>query len=182
MRIFLIGYMCSGKTTFGTALSQQTGSRFIDLDNYIEEKTGCSIEEIFSAGGEEGFRRTESRMLQQVCNEDYEIIACGGGTPCYGDNLELLKKYGQTVWLKPNHSRLMIRLKEGRKGRPLIANLNDDELEKKTVEILCQREPYYSKADIILDSTELDTPEEINKTVIKFIKDYLKLPSADQSS
>ena len=96
---FLIGYMGSGKTTLGRAVAARTGIRFIDLDDYIEEREGCSIREIFASRGEDAFRAIERDALQEVSRMADTLVACGGGTPCFGDNMDLLNRCGLTVYL-----------------------------------------------------------------------------------
>ncbi len=126
--IFLIGFMGSGKSTLGRALAEATGLDFIDLDTYIERRFHANIREIFAREGEAGFRELERRMLEEVSQFQDVIIACGGGTPCFFDNIHTMNRSGQTVFLEASHSRLLERLKAGRRRRPLIAAMTDDEL------------------------------------------------------
>ena len=106
--IFLIGYMGSGKSTLGKALAQRCDIRFIDLDDYIEERAGKKIREIFAEDGEAAFRDLERRMLLEVSDMDNVLVACGGGTPCFGDNMELMNSRGITVLLQTSHERLFV--------------------------------------------------------------------------
>lgn len=99
-RIILIGYMGAGKTTLGKALAQATDLQFIDLDWYIEERFHTSIQQIFADKGESGFRDIERRMLHEVAEFEDVIISCGGGTPCYFDNIDYMNLQGDTIYLK----------------------------------------------------------------------------------
>ena len=126
--IFLIGYMGSGKTTLGKALSNRLGIQFIDLDIYIEGRFMQTVRQLFIERGEEGFRKIERNMLHEIAEIDNVIIACGGGTPCYSDNMEYMNRKGQTIFLQTSLQRLYTRLARNREKRPLIMHLNDHEL------------------------------------------------------
>jgi shikimate kinase len=121
--------MGCGKSTMGRAVSELTGLPFIDLDNYIECRYHLSVKEIFAQRGEEAFRDIERRMLQEVADFEDVIVACGGGTPCFFDNMEYMNTHGTTVFLNTPIPRLHSRLVRGRHKRPLIANKTDEELE-----------------------------------------------------
>ncbi len=167
---FLIGYMGSGKTTLGRAVSARTGVRFIDLDDYIEQREGCTIREIFATRGEAAFRDIERQALAEVCAMTDTLVACGGGTPCFGDNMEVMNSRGLTVYLDAPHSSLLSRLKEGRAARPLIASLSDDELGEFITTQLDRRLPYYTRATLSFDSSRLEDPDQVNESVDRFLK------------
>lgn len=167
---FLIGYMGSGKTTLGRAVAASTGISFIDLDDYIESREGCSIKEIFATRGEEAFRAIEREALCEVSRMPDTLVACGGGTPCFGDNMELLNRSGLTVYLNAPHSSLLSRLKEGRAKRPLIATLSDEELDSFITKQMEWRRPHYMHAALTFDSSRLETPEEVAQSVDEFLK------------
>lgn len=97
--IFLIGYMGSGKTTLGRGVESRAHVSFIDLDDYIEEREGMTVSEIFKARGETGFRKAERECLAELAAKDNLLVACGGGTPCFFDNMEVMNSSGTTVWL-----------------------------------------------------------------------------------
>ncbi len=170
--IYLIGYMGCGKSTLGKALAARCDIRFIDLDDYIEARAGKGIKEIFASEGEDAFRMLERRSLMEVGGMDNAVIACGGGTPCFGDNMELLNRNGVTVHLHTSHQRLLERLKLGRAKRPLIANLNDEELDKFIAGQLERRMPYYSKTAYTFDSTLLEDESQIESTCAAFISQF----------
>lgn len=172
MRIFLIGFMCSGKTTLGRALAKRMSLPFFDLDDLVEAEAGMSISEIFKAKGEESFRALEAETLAKLaCGHD-AIIACGGGTPCRQQAWDAIRSGSAfSVWLKPEDSqRLTRRLMEGRAKRPLISAIETaeemDAFAKATIE---KRTPHYQKADAMFDSSYLENEEEIAVSVDKFI-------------
>ncbi len=170
--IFLIGYMGSGKSTLGKALARRCDVEFIDLDDYIEARAGKKIREIFADEGEAAFRDLERRMLVEVSGKDNVLVACGGGTPCFGDNMELMNNCGITVLLQTSHARLFERLKRGRHKRPLIANLSDDELDVFITEQLAKRMPHYGKSAEVFDSTLLEDENQIEEKCEAFISRF----------
>ena len=97
--IFLIGYMGSGKTTLGKALAKHLCKEFIDLDTYIECRFHASVKQLFAQRGEEGFRDLERRMLHEIADFEDVIVACGGGTPCYFDNMDYIVGHGFAIYL-----------------------------------------------------------------------------------
>lgn len=167
--IFIIGFMGSGKTTFGRALAKATGHQFIDLDCYIEQRFHANVRDIFATKGEEGFRDIERRMLLEVSEFENVIVACGGGTPCFFDNMEQMKAHGMTVMLDTSFDVLLQRLKLGRHRRPLIASLSDEELERYITDAMAKRMPFYSKASLLFSGNRLDSREQIDETVKQFI-------------
>lgn len=169
MNLFLVGYMASGKTTFGSALASRLNLPFVDLDQYIEETEGKKISEIFNSHGEEGFRKIEKKCLLEICRNQNCIIACGGGTPCYFDNMEVMNDQGVTVFLKASVATLVRRLVEENASRPLVAGKSPDEIEDFVKRQLSLRQPFYSKAQIIFNSDFLDTEQEINQSIDCFL-------------
>ena len=119
-RIILIGYMGAGKTTIGKALSKELGITFYDLDWYIESRMRKTVSEIFAERGEEGFRQIEYNMLHEVAEFEDVIISCGGGTPCFFDNMDYLNQQGQVVYLKAEPEVLYKHLQMGKVERPLL--------------------------------------------------------------
>lgn len=163
--IFLIGYMGCGKSTLGKALARRCELDFIDLDDYIEARAGKKIRQIFAEDGEAAFRDMERRMLLEVSTEGERdvIVACGGGTPCFGGNMELMQSRGLTVLLNASEERLFERLKRGRHKRPLIAALDDSQLEEFVRRQLAERMPHYSRAAETFDSTCLEDEDQIEE-------------------
>lgn len=165
--------MGSGKTTLGRALSVATGRRFIDLDHYIENRFCCSVRDIFQQQGEDKFRQIERNMLHEVADFEDVIVACGGGTPCFYDNVDYMNEHGITVFLDTPIERLHSRLMRGRAKRPLIADKNEEELKTFIIKALEQRMPFYSKANHKFSSQYLETESEVSVSVKQFIENYL---------
>lgn len=169
MTIFLIGYMGTGKTTFGRALARVLGREFIDLDFYVQQRFHRTVTELFAEMGEAGFRRIESGMLREVGEFEDVVIACGGGTPCFGDNLEYMLGRGFTVCLTTERDCLLRRLKAGASKRPLLAGKSESELLETIEKGLQDRAPYYSRAHVIFAGDELENRRQIDDSVEKFI-------------
>ena len=164
-RIILIGYMGSGKTTVGHALSKQTGMMFYDLDWYIESRMRKTVAQIFAEKGEEGFRKIEHNMLHEVAEFEDVIISCGGGTPCHFDNMDYLNEQGDVVWLKATPEVLYSHLLKGKVERPLLKGKSPEELITFITEQLALREPFYSKARYTLDVSLMDKYDKIKESV-----------------
>ena len=120
IRIIIIGYMGAGKTTVGRALSRELGIPFYDLDWYIESRMRKTVKQLFDERGEEGFRRIERNMLHEVAEFENVIVSCGGGTPCFFDNMEYMNQQGQTVYLQASPEVLYGHLLMGKSVRPLL--------------------------------------------------------------
>ncbi|MFN0729302.1 shikimate kinase [Polaribacter gochangensis] len=149
MKIVLLGYMGSGKTTIGKFLSDKLNSSFIDLDAYIEEKEQMSISQLFATKGEIYFRKQEGIYLKEILgSKSNSILALGGGTPCYGTNMQEIKNSKATsFYLKGSIPFLAERLEHGKKTRPLIADLKDEELLEYIGKHLFERAPFYEQSD-----------------------------------
>ena len=173
-RIILIGYMGSGKTTVGKALSKKTGMMFYDLDWYIESRMRKTVAQIFAERGEEGFRKIEYNMLHEVAEFEDVIISCGGGTPCFFDNIDYLNQQGDVVYLKAEPEVLYRHLLMAKVERPLIKDKSPDELIGYIREQLVKREEFYGKARHVLDVSLLDNYDKINISVERLC-DLLKL-------
>ena len=173
-RIFLTGYMGSGKTTLGRALAAEIGIPFIDLDHYIESRHCKTIAQLFAEKGEEGFRDIERRMLHEVGEFEDVIISTGGGTPCFFDNIEYMNAQGTTVYLDVPVERLHIRLSIAKAKRPLIKDKNDEELMAFIQEALQKRLPYYTKAKHMFNGERLEDRHQIQQSVER-LKELLEL-------
>jgi shikimate kinase len=157
--------MGSGKTTVGKALSKETGLMFYDLDWYIESRMRKSVSQIFAEKGEEGFRKIEYNMLHEVAEFEDVIISCGGGTPCFFDNMDYLNQQGDVVYLKATPEVLYKHLLMAKVERPLLKGKTADELIAYITGHLKEREPYYQKAKYILDVSVLDNYDKINSSI-----------------
>lgn len=146
MRIFLIGYMGSGKSTLGMQLAELTSYTFIDMDKYIEDKEGKSIVEIFKNPGESHFRNLEKNAIQDFNQMNNIIVATGGGAPCFFDNMEQMNNNGLTIYLNPPVDELVKRLKPAKAHRPIIKDKTDEELKEFIISMLEKRNPFYLKA------------------------------------
>ena len=173
-RIILIGYMGSGKTTVGKALSKQTGMMFYDLDWYIESRMHTTVPKLFEERGEEAFRKIEYNMLHEVAEFEDVIISCGGGTPCFFDNMEYLNQQGDVVYLKATPEVLYKHLMMAKTERPLLKGKSSEELIAYITEHLQERAPFYEKARHTLDVSVLDSYDKIN-TSVEQIQKLLKL-------
>ena len=173
-RIILIGYMGSGKTTVGKALSKETGMMFYDLDWYIESRMRKTVSQIFAEKGEEGFRKIEYNLLHEVAEFEDVIISCGGGTPCFFDNMDYLNQQGDVVYLKATPETLYKHLLMAKVERPLLKDKTPEELIAYITEHLKEREPFYGKARHILDVNVLDNYDKIAVSVER-IKSLLAL-------
>lgn len=148
--IFLLGFMGSGKTSIGKKLARKLALDFIDLDTYIEEKYSSSITSIFAEKGEEQFRLIEQTCLKELSEKQDCVISLGGGTPCYFDNMQLIKQSGTSIYLKLEVNILVGRLRLKKAKRPLIANKNDEQISQFVHQELTKREAYYKQADFVL--------------------------------
>ena len=166
-RIILIGYMGSGKTTVGKALSKETGMMFYDLDWYIESRMRKSVSAIFAERGEETFRKLEYNMLHEVAEFEDVIISCGGGTPCFFDNMDYLNQQGDVVYLKADPETLYQHLLMAKVERPLLKGKSADELIAYITQHLSERAPYYEKARYTLDVNVLDDNDKIKASVAR---------------
>ncbi|MBO5466043.1 MAG: shikimate kinase [Prevotella sp.] len=166
-RIILIGYMGAGKTTIGKVLAKELDMQFYDLDWYIESRMHKTVPQIFAERGEEGFRKIEHNMLHEVAEFEDVIISCGGGTPCFFDNIDYMNKQGDVVYLKVEPETLYKHLKMGKTERPLLKGKSQEELIAFIREQLEKREPFYTKARYMLDVTLMDNYEKIKISVEK---------------
>lgn len=164
-RIIFIGYMGAGKTTVGKALSKELGIPFYDLDWYIQSRMRKTVAQLFAERGEEGFRQVEYNMLHEVAEFENVIISCGGGTPCFFDNIDYMNGQGETVYLKATPEVLYGHLKMGKSVRPLLVGKTENELLTFIEQQLSAREPYYKKAKHVLDVSLMDDYEKIKITV-----------------
>ncbi|MCI1246493.1 MAG: shikimate kinase [Prevotella sp.] len=164
-RIIIIGYMGAGKTTVGKALAGQLNRQFYDLDWYIESRMRKTVKQLFDEQGEAGFRQIEYNMLHEVAEFDNVILSCGGGTPCFFDNMDYLNQQGETVYLKATPEVLYGHLKMGKTVRPLLLNKTPEEVQVFIKQQLAEREPFYLKAKYTLDVNLMNNYEKIKTTV-----------------
>lgn len=150
-RVFLIGFMGSGKTTIGKFIARDMGWKFIDMDDYFVQMKGCSVKEFFAREGEEAFRKSEREIVKELCIKENVVIATGGGAPCYYDNIDIMNRAGLTIYISVEPAILAKRLSKAKAERPLIAEKDDSELLNYISAKLAEREPFYRKARMITD-------------------------------
>ena len=174
IRIIIIGYMGAGKTTVGKALGKALGVPFYDLDWYIESRMRKTVKQIFDERGEDGFRKMEYNMLHEVAEFENIIISCGGGTPCFFDNMDSLNQQGETIYRKATPEVLYGHLRRGKGVRPLLLNKTPEEMQTFIREQLAAREPFYEKAKHTLDVNLLDDYEKI-KISVERVREMLNI-------
>lgn len=161
MRIFLTGFMASGKSFLGKELAQLYGLPFIDLDERIEQQSGLSIAEWFEQRGELAFREYESQQLRAATMFQDLVLACGGGTPCFHNNISWMNEQGITVFLDVPTELLFQRLRTAKINRPLVAQLADEDLKSWIAERLALRLPYYQQAAIIFGDNTIQAAAKL---------------------
>ena len=169
MRIYLIGYMGSGKTSRGAELAAKLGYNFIDLDKIIEKDNKLSVLEIFETKGEQTFREMEREALRKTFKKKDIVVATGGGTPCFFDNLKEMRANGVTVYLKASLGLLFHRLAPSKAERPLIKDLKDVELILQIKDQMAFRERYYEQANYEIEALDLKA-NDLVKLLAKELK------------
>ncbi len=169
MKIFLIGFMGSGKSSVGKVLAQKLNLKFYDTDQEIIAFTGKRIHEIFEKYGETHFRELEKLTLQNLQHKDNCVIACGGGLPCYNDLMNEINKHGISIYLKLSSERLFERLQKDAEKRPLLLGKNETEMKKYIFDLLNEREFYYSQSQFKI-SIKDHSPEEVADAITQLIK------------
>jgi shikimate kinase len=155
MRIYLVGFMGSGKSHWGRLLSAKLTLPFFDLDQQITEDENKSVVEIFAEKGEEYFRMMEKETLY-ILTESHEsfVMACGGGTPCYFNNIDYMNQNGTTVWLNTRLDVLFNRLLKEKAHRPLLKDLSDAQLKQFILKKFSERRIYYEQADLVVEECD----------------------------
>lgn len=166
-RLYLMGFMGSGKSALGAKLAHRLGYTFLDLDQAIAEQEGRSVPEIFSADGEAFFRKRETEVLHGTASLTRTLIALGGGTPCFNQNIDWINQHGLSIYLSIRTETLLGRLRRKKSGRPLLADLDDEGLRTFIEQTLNKREPYYRRAHFVLDA-EGKTPEEAERIIREY--------------
>ncbi len=162
MRYFIIGYKSSGKTTIGKKLAHRLNMDFIDLDKFIEEMTGSSVPEIYTDQGETEFRNIEWKALKQVVTKDNLVVSTGGGVPCHCDNMNLMEKYGEVIYLKMDNNTLVNRLEKATVDRPIVKNKTREELHVYIQDLRERCEHHYLRARFIVDGKTLKIDELVS--------------------
>ena len=160
MRIYLIGFMGCGKSTFGKRLAKKLDCPFVDLDDEIEQRAGKSIDELFKMEGESVFRKMEQEALLDTIIHKKAVIATGGGTPCFEDNMEFMNAEGVTVYLRMSPLSITHRLENAKKIRPLVHGRKGEELNEFIKKTLSARESYYLQSHCIIKG-ETVKPDQV---------------------
>jgi shikimate kinase len=166
MRYFVIGFKNSGKTTFGRQLAKRLGLNFTDVDEFIEKKEGKTIPEIYTRLGDEAFRQLEWKTIKEIVKTDNQVVSTGGGAPCHCDNMSLMEKYGDVIYLKVSDETLVSRLKKAAEDRPIVKGKSAEELRHYVAELRNRCEHHYLRARYIVDG---DNPE-MEKLIVMLTK------------
>ena len=161
MRVYLVGYMGSGKSTIGRELASMLGLTLIDLDHYLENKYFKTIPQIFAEEGEDSFRRKEQAVLHEVSTFDSVIVATGGGAPCFFDNMEVMNRTGFCIFLDVDTEELVERLTLAKIERPIIKGKSHEELADFIDGMMEKRRPFYEKAKYILKGKNISAEQVI---------------------
>ena len=159
MRVFLIGYMASGKTTAAKKLAKKLEVEFVDLDKEITKSAGMSIPEIFKIKGEQGFRKLERKELRNWINKDNYVMACGGGTPCFFESMDEMNAAGVTIYLQMTAKAVVDRVQSAKEERPILKGLSEEKMLSKVAFQIEKREAFYSRAEWKINGVNLDIDE-----------------------
>ena len=164
MKIFLIGFMGSGKTYWGSLLSRKLNLPFFDLDEQIAINEGKSIITLFADKGEEHFRLLEKDALH-IITESHEsfVMACGGGSPCFFNNIDYMNRSGTSVWINASFETLLKRLVKEKANRPMIKDLSEEQIRGLIIKKFADRKIYYEQADILLDEEDFNIEKLVEK-------------------
>lgn len=164
MRIYLVGYMFSGKSTVGRHLAQQLNFDFIDLDEAFEEHYHQTVVHFFQRYDETAFRILETHLLQQTAQQDNIVVSCGGGTPCYGDNMQFILQHGYSIYLQLTIENILTRYagSHRQQQRPLLRDLSPEELRQHVTQQMSEREPSYLLANHIVDGFNQQLEDIVN--------------------
>ncbi len=153
--VFIIGFMTAGKTREGKRLAKMMNKKFIDLDRIIEEQEKKSVAQVFVEKGEEYFRKIESNALKSINTNGNIIVSCGGGTPCFYQNMDWMMENGIVIWLRVSAETVFKRVSESKKQRPLLKNLEGEELAIFINHKMKERETFYSQAKIQMNTENI---------------------------
>jgi len=151
MLIFLIGYMGSGKSFLARELAEKLGYNFLDMDELLVKGMGLPIQDCFELYGEEVFRYAEHELLSALVKEEQTVVATGGGTPCFYDNIELMNSAGTTVYLKVDDEILYQRLRDEAHERPILKGVQPSKLKEFISGNIEERQKFYKQAKIQFD-------------------------------
>jgi shikimate kinase len=165
MKIYLIGYMGSGKSTLGKGLARALGISWLDLDTEIESRYKISIPDFFSKYGETAFRDVEHKVLNDLASTPDMVISTGGGVPCFHNNMELMNQTGLTIYLEATPEIILTRIGPYAWKRPLFQQMDGTDILEKITVHLKSREKFYQQAQITVDAANPDI-EELKSTIL----------------
>jgi len=167
MKIYLIGYMGSGKSTLGKCLAESLCISWIDLDDEFESRFKISIPDFFEKYGENTFRELEHKLLIEYSLIPDIVVSTGGGVPCFYNNIELMNQTGLTIYLSATPELLLSRIKPFAWKRPLFQQMSGSDLLQKITQHLNSREMYYKQAKIIINAIQPDV-EELKNLILNY--------------
>lgn len=158
MKYYLVGYMYSGKTTFGRRLAADKGMDFLDLDQAFEQRYHYTVRDFFDRFGEQAFRQLETQLLHTTADLDNVVVSTGGGTPCHSGNMDFILTHGTAIYLLLTVDQLVQRALRSHRPRPAMRGLSEPEMHEKITRGLAERESIYLRAHIILDGVAPQLP------------------------
>lgn len=165
MKIYFVGYMFSGKSSVGKKISRNLGLDFYDLDTLFEERYKISVSDFFSRYDESAFRKLEGGILRSTAQLEDCVISTGGGTPCFGDNMDFILGNGISVYLKSSVGTIMSRKANSKRPRPILVDMTPEDVRTFVERQLAERERFYEKADITVDAENIDI-EKLAKLIL----------------
>lgn len=165
--IFLIGFMGSGKTHWGKIWAKKYQLEFYDLDEIIEKESGHTVAHIFEKEGENRFRELEHKYLRQFEKKRNFLLSCGGGTPCFDENMDWMLAHGLVIYLKAASPYILKRVMEEKEKRPLLKKLNQSELLFFIQHKLEEREPFYRRANFSVEVEKLS-----DESLVSIIREF----------
>ncbi len=171
--IFLIGFMAAGKSTLAKKIARSLSFQFIDTDKYIESITGLSISEFIRSSGIDAFRMEEHKALNEIIKMDNSVVATGGGLPCFYNNMDIIKGNGFSIYIKYAPGIIFHRIKNAHTERPLVKGMNDDEMIKFIENTLIEREPFYNKANCVLNKKNVKT-EDLLMPILEYLENNIQ--------
>lgn len=165
MRIYLVGFKNSGKTTTGERLARKLGFDFVDLDGLIEKNDGRTVPEIFTQDGEDEFRRKEQEALHQTGQMENIVVATGGGVPRFFDNMSFMKREGVTIYLQLDKDTLIGRLKEAAKDRPIVKGKTTAQIREYVNDLYSKYEHLYLQSSYVVNSRDILPNDLVNKII-----------------
>ena len=159
MKIYIIGYMGSGKSTLSKALAKALGITVIDMDSEIESRYKISIPDFFSKYGETAFRNVEHKVLTEIVSFPDTVVSTGGGVPCFHNNMELMNLTGLTIYLEATPELILTRIGPYAWKRPLFKQMDGTDILEKITQHLKTREMFYQQAKVTIDAENPDIDE-----------------------